>query len=238
MAGGAENNQNETLDKVVQEFLAAQLRGEEPDLEQFVRQHPALEEEIRKKVQNCQRVSSLFDSLREVDESEFQHAKDQTDLTGTRLGAFEITEVIGRGGMGVVYKGQDTRLDRFVAIKSLPPDLIDNATARTRFMREAKLLASLNHPNIAAIHDIIEQTEGSAYLVLEYIPGRTLAERITKGPLKLQEALTIALQIAEAVAAAHEHDVIHRDLKPGNIKITPDDRVKVPGFRPGQGYRL
>jgi len=230
MAEGTENNQNETLDKIVQEFLAAQLRGEEPDLEQFVRQHPGLEDKIRQKVQNCRHVSSLFDSLREVDETEFQHAKDQTDLTGTQLGAFEITEVIGRGGMGVVYKGHDTRLDRPVAIKSLPPELINNATARTRFMREAKLLASLSHPNIGVIYDIIEPTEGKAYLVLEYIPGKTLAERITEGQFKLQEALTIALQIAEAVTTAHEHDVIHRDLKPGNIKITPDGRVKVLDF--------
>jgi serine/threonine-protein kinase len=230
MAEGTDNNQNETLDKVVQEFLAAQLRGEEPDLEQFVRQRPGLEEKIRQKLQNCRHVSSLFDSLREVDETEFQHAKDQTDLTGTRLGAFEITEVIGRGGMGVVYKGHDTRLDRSVAIKSLPPELINNAIARTRFMREAKLLASLSHPNIGVIHDIIEQIKGNSYLVLEYVPGQTLAERITKGALKFKEAITIALQIAEAVAAAHEHDIIHRDLKPGNIKITPGGIVKVLDF--------
>ena len=230
MVEQADNNRNERLDKIVQEFLAAQLQGEEPDLEQFVRQHPGLEEKIRQKVQNCQQVSSLFDSLREVDESEFQHSKDQTDLAGTRLGAFEITEVIGRGGMGVVYKGHDTRLDRSVAIKSLPPELINNATARTRFMREAKLLASLSHPNIGVIHDIIEQAEGNSYLVLEYIPGQTLAERITGGQFKLQEALTIAVQIAKAVATAHEHDVIHRDLKPGNIKITPDGIVKVLDF--------
>jgi serine/threonine protein kinase/Tol biopolymer transport system component len=230
MVEEAENNQNETLDKVVQKFLAAQLQGEDPDLDEFVRQHPGLEKQIRQKVQNCQRVSSLFDSLREVDESEFKHAKDEIDLIGKKLGQFEIREMIGRGGMGVVYNGHDTRLDRSVAIKSLPSGLMDNANARTRFTREAKLLASLSHPNIGVIHDIIEQTDGSAYLVLEYVPGQTLAERITEGSLKLQEALTIALQIAEAVAAAHEHDVIHRDLKPGNIKITPDGIVKVLDF--------
>jgi TolB-like protein/tetratricopeptide (TPR) repeat protein len=106
---------------------------------------------------------------------------------------------------------------------------MDKATARTRFQREARLLASLNHPNIAVIHDIIEQ-EAFGYLVLEYVPGQTLAEQITKGPLKPQKALKIALQITKAVAAAHEHDVIHRDLKPGNIKITPDGRVKVLDF--------
>ncbi|MFC1652592.1 protein kinase [Planctomycetota bacterium] len=148
---------------------------------------------------------------------------------GQKLGHFTIQEMIGRGGMGVVYLARDTRLERTVAIKSMPPELIDNATARTRFQREAKLLASLSHPNIAVIHEIIEEAE-SGYLVLEYIPGQTLAEHIAKGPLKLQEALTIALQIAEAMAAAHDHDVIHRDLKPGNIKITTEGKVKVLDF--------
>jgi serine/threonine-protein kinase len=117
-----------------------------------------------------------------------------------------------------------------VAIKSLPHELVDNLEALSRFTREARTLASLNHPNIATIYDEIEEVEGTSYLVLEYVPGQTLAERIAKGPLKLEEALTIALQIAEAVIAAHEHNVIHRDLKPGNIKITPEDKVKVLDF--------
>jgi serine/threonine-protein kinase len=100
----------------------------------------------------------------------------------------------------------------------------------SRFTREARVLASLNHPNIATIHEVLEEAEGLSYLVLEYVPGQTLAERIAKKPLKLEEVLTIALQIAEAVAAAHEHDVIHRDLKPGNIKITQEGKVKVLDF--------
>jgi len=230
MVEEADNNQDAMLDEAVEQFLAARLRGEEPDLEQFVRQYPGLEKRIRQKVQNCERVSSIFDSLREVDESEFQHAEDEGDLIGKRIGAFEITEVIGRGGMGVVYKGRDSRLDRFVAIKSMPAELQANSTARRRFTREAKLLASLNHPNIAVIHDIIEQDEGTGYLVLEHIPGQTLAERIAGKPLKLEDALSIGLQVAEAVSAAHENGVIHRDLKPGNIKVTPDGRVKVLDF--------
>jgi Tol biopolymer transport system component len=124
----------------------------------------------------------------------------------------------------------DTKLDRSVAIKSLPPEVKDKPKALSRFTREAKVLASLNHPNIASIYDELEEAEGLTYLVLEYVPGQTLAERIAQGPLKLEEALTIALQIAEAVAAAHEHDVIHRDLKPGNIKITQEGKVKVLDF--------
>ncbi|MHC4072078.1 MAG: serine/threonine protein kinase, partial [Planctomycetota bacterium] len=149
---------------------------------------------------------------------------------GRIIDSFELVEIIGRGGMGVVYLAHDTKLDRSVAVKTMPAELQASPTARTRFVHEAQLLASLSHPNIGVIYDIIEQTEGIAYLILEYVPGKTLAERIAKGPLKLPEALTMALQIAEAVAAAHEHNVIHRDLKPGNIKITPDGRVKVLDF--------
>ncbi|HIJ53527.1 MAG TPA: serine/threonine-protein kinase, partial [Planctomycetes bacterium] len=116
------------------------------------------------------------------------------------------------------------------AIKSLPAALMDNPKARSRFAREARVLASLNHPNIATIYEELKEAEGVGYLVLEYIPGDTLAERIRRGRLKLEEALTIGLQIAEAVAAAHEHGVIHRDLKAGNIKITPEGKVKVLDF--------
>ncbi|MHC4509753.1 MAG: serine/threonine-protein kinase, partial [Planctomycetota bacterium] len=149
---------------------------------------------------------------------------------GSQIGPFRIEQELGRGGAGVVYLAHDTKLDRSVAIKSLPSEVTANPKARSRFQREARVLASLNHPHIATIHEEIEDDQGVGYLVLEYIPGQTLAERIAKKPLRLEEALSIALQIAEAVAAAHEHDVIHRDLKPGNIKITPEDKVKVLDF--------
>jgi len=229
MAGQIGDNQEHTLRKAVRQFIDAQLQGQEPDIDEFVRQYPEFEDQIRQKVRNLQKIDTLFDSLVQADESDFEDTATGCDLVGQKIGQFEIRELIGRGGMGVVYLARDTRLDRSVAIKSMPPGLMDNANARTRFQREAKLLASLNHPNIAVIHEIIEQ-EALGYLVLEYVPGQTLAERITKEPLKLEEALTIALQIAEAVAAAHEDDVVHRDLKPSNIKITPDGKVKVLDF--------
>ncbi len=149
---------------------------------------------------------------------------------GGQIGPFRIEQELGRGGAGVVYLAHDTKLDRPVAIKSLPAELIENPKARTRFTREARVLASLNHPNIGTIYEELEEAEGVGYLVLEYVPGQTLAERIAGARLKPQEALSIAQQIAEAVAAAHEHDVIHRDLKPGNIKITPEGKVKVLDF--------
>ncbi len=149
---------------------------------------------------------------------------------GRQIGHFRIEREIGRGGAGVVYLAQDTKLGRHVAIKSLPPELMRDAHMRSRLKREAKLLASLDHPNIATIHDVVEQAESGGYLILQYIEGDTLAERLAHRPLDLREVLSIAQQIAEAVAAAHEHGVTHRDLKPGNIKITPDGKVKVLDF--------
>ena len=149
---------------------------------------------------------------------------------GGQIGPFRIERELGRGGAGVVYLAHDTKLNRPVAIKSLPAELMDNPKARSRFAREARVLASLNHPNIATIYEELKEAEGVGYLVLEYVPGDTLAERIRRGRLKLEEALTIGLQIAEAVAAAHENGVIHRDLKAGNIKITPEGKVKVLDF--------
>lgn len=230
MAKQDADNQDKVLNEAVQKFLTFGFQGEEPDLDEFLKQYPGLERKIKQKLHACWRVGSLFDSLREADETEFQKAVSESDLVGQKIGAFKITEVIGRGGMGVVYKGHDSRLDRVVAVKAMPAHLLKDKSVQARFRREARLLASLNHPNIGAIHDIIEQADRVNYLILEYIPGETLAERIAAGPMKVQEALSIALKIAEAVTAAHENGAIHRDLKPSNIKITPEGQVKVLDF--------
>ncbi|UCG56489.1 MAG: protein kinase [Phycisphaerales bacterium] len=149
---------------------------------------------------------------------------------GSRIGHFEIEREIGRGGMGVVYLARDTRLKRAVAIKSLPPEVAGNPQVRSRLQREARLLASVNHPNVATIHEEFEEAGSETYLVLEYVPGQTLAEKIATGKLTLSETVSVACQIASALGAAHEHGVIHRDLKPGNIKITPEGTVKVLDF--------
>jgi len=149
---------------------------------------------------------------------------------GGLIGQFRIERELGRGAVGVVYLAHDTKLDRSVAIKSLPAEVTSNSKVQKRWQREARVLASLNHPNIAAIYEELEEVEDVSYLVLEYVPGKTLAELIAEGDLRVEEVLTIALQIAEALAAAHEHGVIHRDLKPGNIKITPEGKVKVLDF--------
>jgi len=145
---------------------------------------------------------------------------------GTRLGPYEITAPIGKGGMGEVYRARDTKLGREVAIKVLPDELAFDKERVARFEREAKLLASLNHPNIASIHGF-EESDGIRALVLELVKGPTLAERIAQGPIPIEEAIAIAKQVAEALEAGHEAGVVHRDLKPANVKVKDDGTVKV-----------
>jgi serine/threonine-protein kinase len=148
---------------------------------------------------------------------------------GIQLGTYLILGPLGAGGMGEVYRARDTRLSREVAIKVLPEAVADDGDRLARFTREAQLLATLNHPNIASIYGV-ENTGAGLALVLEYVDGETLAERIKKGAIPIPEALRIALQIAQALEAAHEKTVIHRDLKPANVKITTEGKVKVLDF--------
>ena len=148
---------------------------------------------------------------------------------GTRLGPYEVLSAIGAGGMGEVYRAHDTRLNRDVALKVLPEAFARDPQRMARFEREAKLLASLNHPNIAAIYGL-EESGPIFALVMELVEGPTLAERIRGGAIPLDEALPIARQVADAVEYAHDKNVIHRDLKPANIKVTADGTVKVLDF--------
>src|SRR5262245_15137612 len=148
---------------------------------------------------------------------------------GTRLGPYEIVSAIGGGGMGEVYRATDTKLKRQIAIKVLTESLAGDPERLARFQREAEVLASLNHPHIAAIYGLEDSTDVKA-LVMELVEGPTLAERIAQGPIPVDEALPIAKQIAEALEAAHEQGIVHRDLKPANIKLRPDGTVKVLDF--------
>src|ERR1051326_1819726 len=148
---------------------------------------------------------------------------------GSRLGHHEILSSLGAGGMGEVYRAADTRLKRQVAIKVLPPDVAHDPARLARFQREAEVLASLNHPHIAAIYGL-EDADGVSALVMELVDGATLADRIARGPIPIEEALPIATQIAEALEAAHEQGIVHRDLKPANIKLREDGAVKVLDF--------
>jgi len=148
---------------------------------------------------------------------------------GTRLGTFEVLGPLGAGGMGEVYRASDARLHREVAIKILPEAFAQDPDRLARFEREARLLASLNHPGLAAIYGL-EQAGSVRYIVMELVPGETLAEKVATGGLPIPEALLLARQIAEALEAAHEKGIVHRDLKPSNIKVTPQGKVKVLDF--------
>ena len=148
---------------------------------------------------------------------------------GTRVGVYEVGEPLGEGGMGIVYRARDSRLQRDVAIKVIRQDLASDPGRATRFDREARLLASLSHPHIAVVHGL-EHAGDARLLVLELVPGDTLADRLRNGPLPVREALSLALQIASGIEAAHERGIIHRDLKPANIKITPSGVVKILDF--------
>ena len=159
--------------------------------------------------------------------------------SGARLGPYEILAPLGAGGMGEVYRARDSRLAREVAVKVLPEEFFEGEERRQRFEREARLLAALNHPGIAAIYSFEEippsssttsSSAASHLLVMELVEGEDLAQRLVSGPLPLEESLSYAKQIAEALEAAHEKGIVHRDLKPANVKVTPDGRVKLLDF--------
>ncbi len=158
---------------------------------------------------------------------------DRTPPGGTEpprtLGHYQVLEILGRGGMGVVYKGHDTRLDREVALKFLPPELTGDRERLSRFEREARLLASLQHANIAAVYGL-EEAEGFQFISMELVDGRNLADSLSSGPLPLPRTLDVFVDIAAGLEAAHESGVVHRDLKPANIMLTPEGSAKVLDF--------
>ncbi len=142
------------------------------------------------------------------------------DLTGQRIGPYHLASLVGRGGMGDVYRARDTRLDRTVAIKVVAPQSTADHLARERFEREARAVAALNHPHICTVHDVGSH-DGVDFLVMEFLEGETLATRLLRGPLPTAQALDIATQIASALDRAHKSGIVHRDLKPGNVMLTP-----------------
>jgi serine/threonine-protein kinase len=216
---------------VVDGLLSAALERTPHEREAFVRQACADDEELRRDVE------SLLAHVRDAGDFLERSARDLLDLAagpgGDSLsgsfGPYRILEPLGRGGMGEVYRARDDRLKRDVALKVLPRFLAADPDRLARFQREAEILASLNHPHIAAIHGVEEHDQLRA-LVLELVDGDTLADRIARGPLSTRDALAIGRQVADAVDAAHEHGIVHRDLKPANIKVTPQGLVKVLDF--------
>jgi len=150
-------------------------------------------------------------------------------MIGRTISHYQILEKLGEGGMGVVYQARDTKLDRLVALKFLPPELTRDPEAKMRFVHEAQAAAALSHPNICTIFEV-DEYEGQSFIAMECYEGETLKDRISRGPLQIEDALEIARQIAEGLVRAHERDIVHRDIKPANIFITADGLVKIVDF--------
>ncbi len=218
----------------VERLYHSALEREENQRAAFLQEACAGDEALRREVEsllaNADQAKSFLESPALEVAAKGLAGEQAPSLVGRQLGSHQILSLLGAGGMGEVYRARDSKLRRDVAIKVLPEAFAKDPERLARFRQEARLLASLNHPNIATIHGL-EESEGVHYLVLELVEGDTLAERITQaGPVPMQDALNICRQITEALEAAHAKGVIHRDLKPANIKVTPEGRVKVLDF--------
>jgi len=223
----------ERWQKIEQMYHAA-LEREESQRSAYLREVCVGDEQLLQEVESLLAQENRAEEFLERPAMEVaarMSAENQSQITllGRQLGCYKIVSLLGAGGMGEVYQAHDTKLGRDVAIKVLPVAFVHDAERLARFQREARMLASLNHPNIATIFGL-EQSDGMNYLVMELVPGHTLGERVSSSALKIEEALKIGAQIAEALEAAHEKGVIHRDLKPANVKVTPEGRVKVLDF--------
>jgi eukaryotic-like serine/threonine-protein kinase len=214
--------------KIEELFQAAMAQPAEKRLE-FLDRACGDDPWLRKEVQSLLDVTPAAGSFLEGSPVSSMVEPPPALIRGQKLGNFEIVEAIGRGGMGEVYRARDSKLGRDVALKVLPEAFAGDQDRMARFHREARVLASLNHPHISNIH-VLEETGEVGALVMELVEGPTLAERIAAGPLLLVEALSLARQIAEALEYAHEKGIVHRDLKPANVKVTPDGQVKVLDF--------
>jgi len=214
----------------IEKLFNSALEREPSQRPAFLDEACAGDKQLLREVESLLAYEGQVEGFIETPALEMAKMETQTELLiGKQLGSYEIVALLGRGGMGEVYRARDQKLRREVALKVLPAEFAVDAERMKRFEREARMLAALNHPNIAAIYGL-EEWQGKQVLVMELVQGATLAERVVKGPMNLEEAQRIALQIAGALEAAHEKRIVHRDLKPSNVKVTPEGKVKVLDF--------
>lgn len=193
------------------------------------------DDELRREVESLLANDDTHDNLVEtavskaVDQLTGEHASAGDDLVGKHIGPYLVTELIGKGGMGMVFKARDTQLNRDVAIKALPTDRLTDLDRKRRFLQEAKATSTLNHPNIVTVHGITQE-QGTDFIVMEYVSGKTLDQLIPNKGSPLKQAVRYALAIADAVSAAHTAGIVHRDIKPSNIMVNKQGRVKVLDF--------
>ena len=217
----------------IEEISESALERPPGDREAFLREACGGDEEVRHEIEavlaNIARAEMFLEQPVAAVAAQVLETSTDAVLTGGRLNALAMGPLIGIGGMGQVYRARDSELDRDVAVKVLLPEFARDADRVARFAREARVLATLNHPNIAQIHGF-EKSDAATAIIMELVEGETLTQRIARGPSAMSEMLSIARQIAEALEAAHDQGVIHRDLKPANIKVRPDGTVKVLDF--------
>ena len=232
-------NLSEAADKILDEAMTFEPQARMLYLEQSSQHDPALRNELIARLHSAEAADDFFDRLSELVFSSDFSSEDEplTDepqepvLTEKDvLGHYRIVSLIGRGGMGTLYRARDERLDRDVALKFLPSDLSAEKKARDRLLSEARAIAALNHPNVCAIHEIAETADGQMFFAMPLYDGITLKEKLRQGRLSIEESVSIAIQIARGLAAAHARGIIHRDVKPGNVMLSPDGTVRLLDF--------
>src|SRR5215475_4180096 len=217
----------------IEKLCQSALELEESRRAAFLEEACAGDEGLRQEVESLLRFEGRGDRF--IEEPALEVAakmispEKPESLLGQQVGSYQIQSLLGAGGMGVVYKGRDLRLNRSVAIKVLPRDKMSDSERKRRFIQEARAASALNHPNIITIYDIGNQS-GIDFIVMEYVAGKTLDQRIPRKGMRLNETLKVAVQMADAVAKAHSAGIVHRDLKPSNVIVTDEGLVKVLDF--------
>jgi serine/threonine protein kinase/tetratricopeptide (TPR) repeat protein len=228
MAATQDNNQEQRFKEAFRQFVEAQLFGRKPDIEELVKNYPEFEDQIRQKLERFRKVDSLFGSIVRADESDFDDPSAGQDLVGRKIGNYKIIEMVGEGGMGIVYLAeQQGSIRRRVALKVIKPGM-DSKRVLARFEVERQALALLDHPNIAQVYDAGTTVNGRPYFVMEYVKGLPVTEYCDHHMLSIEERLRLFQQVCQAVHHAHQKGIIHRDIKPSNILVSEENDRPIP----------